>query len=74
LLLDIAVDVGSICYHRVQDWDALVNSYVHRVIEVEDELPENPYIDARLEVPAAVAYLKEREGRSTSGDTSPTYP
>jgi hypothetical protein len=67
LLLDIAVDVGSICSHRVQDCDALVNSYVHRAIEAEDELPENPYINARPEVPAVVAYLREREGRSTSG-------
>jgi hypothetical protein len=66
LLLDIAVDVGSICSYRVQDWDALVDGYVHRAIKVEDELPENPYIDACPEVPAVVAYLREREGRSTS--------
>jgi hypothetical protein len=45
----------------------LIDGYVHRAIEVEDELPENPYIDARPEVPAAVAYLREREGRSTPG-------
>jgi hypothetical protein len=33
---------------------------------VEDELPVNPYIDARPEVLGAVAYLREREGRLTS--------
>jgi hypothetical protein len=53
--------------HRVQDWDAIVNGYVHQDLEVEDEVPMNPYIDARPEVPGAVAYLREREGRSTSG-------
>jgi hypothetical protein len=53
--------------HRVQDSDAIVDDYVHRDLEVEDELPVNPYIDARPEVPGAVAYLREREGRSTSG-------
>jgi hypothetical protein len=53
--------------HHVQDWDAIVAGYVHRALEVEDELPVNPYIDARPEVPGAVAYLREREGRSTSG-------
>jgi hypothetical protein len=47
LLLDIAVDVGLICSHRVQDWDALVDGYVHRAIKVEDELPKNPYINER---------------------------
>jgi hypothetical protein len=36
-------------------------------MEVENELPENPYIDAHPEVPATVAYLREWEGRSTSG-------
>jgi hypothetical protein len=40
---------------------------MHWDLEVEDELPVNPYIDARLEVPGAVAYLREREGRSTPG-------
>jgi hypothetical protein len=39
---------------------------MHRAIEVEDELPENPYIDACPEVPGVVAYLREWEGRSTS--------
>jgi hypothetical protein len=34
---------------------------------MEDELLVNPYIDARLEVPRTVAYLREREARSTSG-------
>jgi hypothetical protein len=53
--------------HRVQDWDAIVDGYVHRDLEVEDELPVNPYIDERPEVLGAVAYLREREGRSTSG-------
>jgi hypothetical protein len=67
LLLDIAIDVGSICSHRVHDWDALVDGYVHRAIEVEDKLPENPYIDVRPEVPVTVAYLREWEGRLTSG-------
>jgi hypothetical protein len=66
LLLNIAVDVGSFYSHCVQDWDALVDGYVQRAIEVEDELLENPCIDARPEVPGAVAYLREREGRSTS--------
>jgi hypothetical protein len=41
--------------------------YVHRPLAVEDELPVNPYIDARPEVPGAVAYLREREAKSTSG-------
>jgi hypothetical protein len=59
LQLDIA--------HHVQDWDAIVAGYVHRAVDKEDELPVNPYIDARPEVPGAVAYLREREGRSTSG-------
>jgi hypothetical protein len=53
--------------HHLQDWDAIVTVYVHRALEVEDELPVNPYIDACPEVPEAVAYLREREGRSTSG-------
>jgi hypothetical protein len=53
--------------HHVQDWDTIVAGYVHRAPKVEDELPVNPYIDARPEVPGAVAYLREREGRSTSG-------
>jgi hypothetical protein len=53
--------------HHVQDWDAIVAVYVHRALEVEDELPVNPYIDACPEVSGAVAYLREREGRSTSG-------
>jgi hypothetical protein len=53
--------------HHVQDWDAIVVGYVHRALEVEDELPMNPYIDVRPEVPGAVTYLREREGRSTSG-------
>jgi hypothetical protein len=34
---------------------------------MEDELPVNPYIDARPEVPGAVTYLREWEARSTSG-------
>jgi hypothetical protein len=53
--------------HHVQDWDAINDGYVHRDLEVEDELPVNPYIDARPKVPRAVAYLREREGRSMSG-------
>jgi hypothetical protein len=53
--------------HHVQDWDATVAGYVHRPLAVEDELPVNPYIDARPEVPGAVAYLREREAKSTSG-------
>jgi hypothetical protein len=53
--------------HHVQDWDAIVDSCVHWDLEVEDELPVNPYIEARPEVPGAVAYLREWEGRSTSG-------
>jgi hypothetical protein len=52
---------------HVQDWDAIVAGYVHQDLEVEDELPVNPYIDTRLEVPRAVAYLRDWEGRSTSG-------
>jgi hypothetical protein len=53
--------------HHVQDWDAIVAGYVHRDLEVTDKLPVNPYINARLDDPGAVAYLREREGRSTSG-------
>jgi hypothetical protein len=53
--------------HYVQDWDAIIDGYVHRALDKEDELPMNRYIDARPEVPGAVAYLREREGRSTSG-------
>jgi hypothetical protein len=59
LLLDIA--------HHVQDWNAIVAGYVHRALDEEDELPVNPYIDVHPKVPGAVAYLREREGRSTSG-------
>jgi hypothetical protein len=36
-------------------------------LAVEDELPVNPNINARPEVPGAVAYLREREAKSTSG-------
>jgi hypothetical protein len=46
LLLDIA--------HHVQDWDAIVAGYIHRDLEVKDELPVNPYIDVHPEVPGAV--------------------
>jgi hypothetical protein len=53
-------------YH-VQDWDAIVGGYVHQPLVMEDELPMNPYIDTRPEVPGAVAYLREQEGRSTFG-------
>jgi hypothetical protein len=50
--------------HHVQDWDAIVDGYVHRDLEVEDELPANPYINMRPEVPGAVAYLRSgRAGR-----------
>jgi hypothetical protein len=52
---------------HVQDWDAIVAGYVHRALEVEDELPVNPYIDTHPEVPGAVAYFREREAKSTSG-------
>jgi hypothetical protein len=34
---------------------------------VEDELPMNPYIDARPKVSGAVVYLMEREAKSSSG-------
>jgi hypothetical protein len=54
-------------WDHLQDWDAIVAGYVHQPLAVEDELPVNPYIDARPEVPGAVAYLREREGRSMSG-------
>jgi hypothetical protein len=53
--------------HHVQDWDATIAGYVHRPLDVEDELPVNPYIDACPEVPKAVIYLREREAKSTSG-------
>jgi hypothetical protein len=33
---------------------------------VEDELPVNPYIDARPEVPRAVVYLRKREAKLMS--------
>jgi hypothetical protein len=54
-------------WDHVQDWDATIDGYVHRPLDVEDELPVNPYIDARPKVPGAVAYLREREAKSTSG-------
>jgi hypothetical protein len=53
--------------HHVQDWDTTVAGYVHRPLAVEDELPVNPYNEAYPEVPRAVAYLREREAKSTSG-------
>jgi hypothetical protein len=40
---------------------------MHRPLHVEDELPVNPYINARLEVHAAAIYLWERESKTTSG-------
>jgi hypothetical protein len=52
--------------HHVQDWDATVAGYVHRPLAVEDELSVNPYIDARSEILGVVAYLREREAKSTS--------
>jgi hypothetical protein len=52
--------------HHVQDWDIIVAGYMHRALDEEDELPVNPYIDMRPKLPGAVAYLREREGRSTS--------
>jgi hypothetical protein len=45
--------------HHVQDWDAIIPGYVHRALDEEDELPVNPYIDARPEDPGAVSYLRE---------------
>jgi hypothetical protein len=46
--------------HHVHDWDAIVASYMHRLLAMEYELLVNPYIDAHPEVPGAVAYLRER--------------
>jgi hypothetical protein len=41
---------------------------MHRPLHVEDELPVNPYINARPEVPVAVVYLREREAKTAPGD------
>jgi hypothetical protein len=57
----LCTDIGR--YH-VHDWDAIVAGYVHQPLDLEDELPMNPYIDARPEVPGAVTYLREREAKS----------
>jgi hypothetical protein len=62
----ILVDI-ALYWHHVQHWDVVIARYVHHPLAMEDELPVNPYIDARPKVFGAVAYLREREAKSTSG-------
>jgi hypothetical protein len=40
---------------------------MHHPLDQEDELPLNPYIDVRLDVPVAVIHLREREAEKVSG-------
>jgi hypothetical protein len=40
---------------------------VHCPLDKEDELPLNPYIDARPDIHAAVVHLSEREAKAVSG-------
>jgi hypothetical protein len=40
---------------------------VHRPLHKEDELPQNPYINVRPNIPAAIFHLREREARKVAG-------
>jgi hypothetical protein len=55
------------CAYHVQDWYTVVSGYVHRPLHMEDELPLNPYIDARPDILAVVVHLREQEARKVSG-------